>query len=152
MRHPAAVNIVCKMIDSLESGTNGEMFNTRQIFKINVINRQRVRVIQRCIAIHQIDERTANALNRGDAQFHHACFALNRLCPAVQRFCISRRSIFNPKRHPARRSAMFLGEISGGTAGFVIGDQVNLALPPQMHIFGPMLRHAGKAHAGKHRF
>ena len=47
---------------------------------------------------------------------------------------------------------MFLREIGGGTAWFVVGDQVDFTLPPQMDVFGAVLRDTGEAHACKNRF
>jgi hypothetical protein len=35
---------------------------------------------------------------------------------------------------------------------FVIGDQVDAALPPQVHVLGAVLRDAGEAHRFEHRF
>ena len=47
---------------------------------------------------------------------------------------------------------MLGGEVSGGAARFVIGDQVDFALAPQLHILRAVPGDLREAHRGEHRF
>ena len=47
---------------------------------------------------------------------------------------------------------MFAGKEPCGTARFVIEDQIDLALPPQVDVFRAMRCHMGEAHRLEDRF
>ena len=59
--------------------------------------------------------------------------------------------VLYPEGHAAGGRAMFAGKIPGGRLGLVIDDQIDSALPPQMHVLGAMLGDAGEAHDFEHR-
>ena len=129
MRHAAAINIVRQVIDNLETSADGIAIHTGQIVKINIVNGQSV-----AIAVHQINHRAANAANGGQAKLHGTSACFNRLSTPRNRLVIGNARILHPKRHAAGRWPMFSRKIGRRAFGFVIGDQIDFALPPQIDI------------------
>ena len=151
MIHPAAVNIVRQVIDQPEPRAHRIAVHAGQIVEINVIDRQLVVPRLIGIAVDQIDDRTADAPDRGQPQLHWRRGRLDRLGPARQRLVIGSARIVDTKPHAASRRAMFGREIGGGRLRLVIGDQIDPALPPQINVFRPVPRDMGKSHCGKYR-
>jgi len=46
---------------------------------------------------------------------------------------------------------VFAGEVPRGAAWLIIGDQIDAALTPQMHVFGAVLGHQSETHGLEHR-
>ena len=147
VRHAAAIDIVGEVIDPLQPGTNGVALHAVFIHEINVIDGKII-----AVPVDEINDRPTDAAKARQAQFHRPGAAFHRLGAALQGFGIGFRRILHPPAHAAGRSAMFGGEIPGRAVLFVIGDQVDAALPPQLHILGTVTGDLGKAHGGKHRF
>ncbi len=152
MRHPTAVNIVSKVIDFLETRTDRIAVDPRQIFEVDVVDRQRVWIIQRRITVDKVDESTADALDRRDSQLHHAGLALDGLGPAFQRLGIGFGGVFHAEGHAAGGRAVLGCEKSSWASRFVVGDQVDLTLTPQMHVLRPVRGDMGEAHRCEYGF
>ena len=150
--HPARVNVVGEVIDGVEACARRIGINAGQVVEVDVVDRQIVALAGPIVAIDQIEDRPANAADRRDAQFHRAGFIGDRLCALGDEVSVSLGRIAHAKRHAAGRWAMLAGKIPRGRARFVIGDEVDAALPPQVHVLGTMLRDAGEAHRFEHRF
>ena len=148
--HTPVVNVVCKVIDNVKTGTVGEFLDIRQIFEVDVVDRQALAVVIG-IAVDQIDDRPADAADRGNAQLHRPGLDLHRLRPAGEQFVISLLRIADAETHATGRGSMLAREEPGGAARFVIKDQVDPALAPQVHILRSVRGDMGEAHRFEHR-
>jgi len=85
-------------------------------------------------------------------QFHRAGLDIDRLGALVEQIGIGLARVLDPEGHAAGGGPMLAGKIPGGRLGFIVDDQVDPALPPQMHVLGTVPGDAGKAHDLEHRF
>jgi hypothetical protein len=145
--HPPAIDIVGQMIDDRHPGPRRMAIDSRQIGEIDVVDRQIV-----AIAVDKVDNRAADAPYRGQAQLHRPGLRFHRLGAARQHFGIGLVRILHPEPHAAGGGAVFGREIGGGRSGFVIGDEIDLALPPQIDILGAMTGDMHKAHRRENGF
>src|SRR3546814_9800182 len=67
------------------------------------------------------------------------------------RFAIGRGGVADAPAHAARRRAVFGGEIGRRRFGFVIGDQVDPALTPQLDVLRAVARDQRETHRFEHR-
>ena len=88
MRHPAAVDIVRQMVDFLEARAHGIADDAGFVDKVDIVNRQRFGIVERRVAIDQINECAADPFDCRDPQFHDARLAFDWLCAALKRFGI----------------------------------------------------------------
>src|SRR3546814_7360405 len=65
MRHAPAIDIVRQMVDDLQPRADRMAIDAVFIDEINVVNRKIV-----AVPVDQIDDRPADAADRGQAQFH----------------------------------------------------------------------------------
>jgi hypothetical protein len=88
----------------------------------------------------------------GEAEFHRAGRDLDRLGAAFDGFAIGLGGVADAPAHAARRRAVLGGEIGRGRFGFVIGDQVDPALAPQLDVLRAVARDEREAHRFEHGF
>ena len=130
VRHAPAVDVVRQVIDQLEAGPHRIAVRPGFVNEIDVIDAEVVTV-----PVNQVDDRSANPSDSRQTQFHHPGAAFHRLRAARDGLGIGLGRVVHAKTHAAGRRAMLCREIGGGAARFVIGDQVDFALPPQLHVF-----------------
>ncbi len=148
--HPARVNIVREVVDQLEARTLRLALNTRQIFKVDIVDREPFAALIG-IAIDQIENRAANPADGGDAQLHRPRLIGNRLRACCDQMVVSFHCILDAECHATCARPMFAREIPSGGARFIIGDQIDPALTPQVDMLAAMGCDMGEAHRLKHR-
>ena len=147
--HAAAIHIVRQVIDQLEARAHRVLVHARQVFKVDVIDRKLVR--PGVIAVDQIDDRITDAADARNVQLHRPGLHLHGLGALRQKMVIGLARIAHAETHAAGRRAMLARKIPGGGFRLIIGDQVDAALAPQLHILGAVPGDLGKAHRLENR-
>ena len=149
--HAAVVDVVREVIDHVEPGADGKLLHAVEIFEIDIVDRQAVAVVIG-IAIDQVNDRAADAADRRDPQFHRTGFDRDRLGPALEQFVIGLLRIADAEAHAAGGGAVLAGEEPCRAARFVVQDQVDLPLPPEIDILRAVRCDVGKPHGLENRF
>lgn len=129
-----------EVVDDLEAGTDRVAVDTLDEVEVDVVDRAAF-----LETVDQVQRRTANALDRRQAQFHRAGFDFYRLRAQLQRTGIGLMGIAHTEGHATYRWAMLRGKIRRDAFGFVVQNQVDATLPIQVHILGAVGRDLGEA-------
>ncbi len=98
------------------------------------------------IAIDQVDEASADALDRGNVELHRADLAVERLGAEIQRALVSLGCVLHAHGERAHRRTVHSRERLREAVGIAVYDEVHLPLPVQHHVLGPMARDGREAH------
>ncbi len=147
VRHAPAINVVGEVVDDLQAGTDRVAVHTFDELEVDVVDRAAF-----LETVDQVQRRTADALDRWQAQLHRAGFDFHRLGAQFQGAGIGLVGVTHAERHAAYRRAVFGGEVRGDALGFVVQDQVDVTLAIQVHILGPVGSHLGEAQHLEYRF
>src|SRR3989475_9853572 len=112
--HTAPMNVVREVIDVAQAGARGsgriaapERLEPRQRLEIHVVDR--VAVIVLGIAVDEVDERVADALDGRDAELARPRAALDTPGAALDELVVRRGGILNAQRHRAYARAVAAG-------------------------------------------
>src|SRR5882762_5209538 len=137
--HAAAVHVVREVIDVAQAGTRGcrrittpERLEPRQRLEIHVVDR--VAVIVLGIAVDEVDERVADALDRRDAELAGPRTAFDAPGAALDELVVRRGGILNAERHRAYARAVAAGEVLRERARLGVDDEVDIALLVEQHV------------------
>src|SRR2546429_3098549 len=150
--HAAPMNVVREVIDVAQAGARGsrriaapERLEARQRPEIHVVDR--VAVIVLGIAVDEVDERVADALDRRDAQLARPRAALDAPGAALEEPVVRRRGVLHAERHRAYARAVATREVLRERARLGVDDEVDVALLVEQHLLvaGPGGRPAAPA-------
>ena len=91
-------------------------------------------------AVHQIDERVADALDGRDVQLHRAAMRSRTPRAEFERALVGFVGVLHAKADGADRRAVQAREALGERIGFGVDEEVHPALTVQRHILVPVLR------------
>ena len=144
--HAAAVHVVGEVVDDLQARALGVAVHAFDELEVDVVDRRAF-----AEAVDQVQRRTADALDRRQAQFHRPGGNLDGLGAQGQCTGIGLVGVLHAEGHAAHGGPVFSGEVGGLALGLVVEDQVDLALAIQVHVLGTVGGHLGEAHGGEHR-
>ena len=144
--HAPAVHVMGQVIDKAKAAALGPPVSAVEIDEVDVVNRGAFG-----IAVDQVQDGAANAANRRQLEFHGAAGDVDGLRALGQRPRVSGRGVMHAKGHTAGARAVLLGVVRGGRVLVVIDNEIDIALTPQVHVFGFVARHRGKAQHSQHR-
>ena len=139
------------MIDHVEAGSNRPLFDPIEIFEIDIVDGKAFAFCIR-ITVNQINDSAADAPDGRDAQLHRAGFHRDRFCAFIEKFFIGLLRIANSETHAACRGAVLARKKPCGASRFVVEDEVDLTLTPEIHVLRSVRGHMGKSHGFKDRF
>src|SRR2546426_1125379 len=137
--HTAPMDVVREVIDVAQAGARGsrripapERLDARQRPEIHVVDR--VAVIVLGIAVDEVDERVADALDRRDAQLARPRAALDAPGAALEEPVVRRRGVLHAERHRAYARAVATREVLRERARLGVDDEVDVALLVEQHV------------------
>ncbi len=138
--HAPAIDVMGQVVDDLQACTGRVAIHAVDEVEVDVIDRATF-----FKTVDKVKRGTADALDRRKTQFHRARLDLDGLCAQLQGAGVSIVSVAHTKRHAANGRAMLSGEIRSYASGFIVQDQVDVALSIQVHILGAVGGHLGEA-------
>lgn len=139
--HAAAIHVVGQVVDDLEAGALRVAVHAFDEHKVDVIDRAAF-----AEAVDPVQRRAADALDGRQVQFHRPGFDMDRLGAQLERAVVGLLRVLDAERHAAHRRAMLGRKVGGDAVGFVVKDQVDLALAEQVDVLGTVGRDFGEAH------
>src|SRR2546428_3705410 len=137
--HTAPMNVVREVIDAAQAGARGprripapERLEPRQRPEIDVVDR--VAVIVLGIAVDEVDERVADALDRRDAQLARPRAALDAPGAALEKPVVRCCGVLHAERHRAYARAVATREVLRERARLGVDDEVDVALLVEQHV------------------
>src|SRR5690606_497718 len=101
----------------------------------------------RSVAVDQIDQAVADALDGGDGEFHRPDMGFDAPGAELAGALVGLGGIPDAEGHGTDRRTMDAGEALGKAFRLGIEDEVDVALAIKRDVLRPVLRHGGKAHA-----
>jgi hypothetical protein len=95
------------------------------------------------VAIHEVDQAAADALDGRDVQLHRPDPAVERPGAELDRALEGVARIRDPERHRAGGGTVHAAEALREAGGLGVEDEVGLALPPERHVLAAV---AGDLH------
>lgn len=132
--HAAAIDVVGEVVNDFQAETERLAVNIGQKLKIDVVDGFAV-----FKTVNQIQRRTTDAFNRGQAQFHYRSGDFNRLRAQFQGAFVGLLSITYAETHAAGTRAVFGSKISGLATRLTVDDKVDVTLAVKQHIFRAVL-------------
>ncbi|MNC35786.1 hypothetical protein D3C75_842810 [compost metagenome] len=136
-----------QVVDQLEAGTLRMTVDALDEFEVDVVDRAAF-----AETVDQVDRRTADALDRRQAQLHRPGGAVYRLGAQLQGAGVGLVGVLHPEGHAAGRRAVLGGEVGGEALRLLVEDQVDVALAVQVHVLGAVGGDLGEAHHGEDGF
>src|SRR3989442_10489140 len=150
--HAAAVDVVREVIDVAQAGARGsrriaapERLEARQRPEIHVVDR--VAVIVLGIAVDEVDERVADALDRRDAELARPRAAFHAPGAALEEPVVRRRGILHAEGHGAHARAVATSKVLRERARLGVDDEVDVALLVEQHVLVAVPSDRLEAHA-----
>src|SRR6266403_267592 len=150
--HAAPMNVVREVIDVAQAGARGsrriatpERLESRQRLEVHVVDR--VAVIVLGVAVDEVDERVADALDRRDAQLARPGAALDAPGAALDELVVRRGGVLYAERHRADARAVAAGKVLRERARLGVDDEVDVALLVEQHVLVAMAPDRLEAHA-----
>src|SRR3546814_4200935 len=112
----------------LEAGARRTLVGARQRLEVDVVDRAVV-----AVAIDQVDERIADALDGGDVQLHRPGRRLDHPGAHLAGAPAGRRRVLHPEGDGADRGTVQQGEGLGKALALGIEDEVHVALRSEEH-------------------
>ena len=144
--HPAAMHIVRQVIDVGEPDAFGLALDARQVLEVDVVDRAAL-----AVAVDQIDQRIADALDGRDVELHRPDLALD--APGAQRLgaLVGEGRVLHPEGDGADRGAVHAGKALGEAVPLGVDDEVHVALAIERDVLGAVLGDLHEAHALEQR-
>src|SRR2546426_2857823 len=150
--HAAPMNVVREVIDVAQAGARGsrrittpERLESRERLEIHVVDSVAVIVFR--VAVHEGDERIADALDRGDAQLARPGAALDAPGAALDELVVRRGGILHAERHRAHARAVAARKVLRERARLGVDDEVDVALLVEQHVLVAVPGDRLEAHA-----
>src|ERR1700722_750473 len=140
MIHSSLRDVVGQMVQFDETGAGRERVDTRELHEVDVINR-RVR-----ISIDQVDETSADALNRRNIELHRSHGAFDLARTGGNRIAQRAGGILDAKGHGAGTGPMVPRELLRKAIRLGVDDEIDIALAVERHVFGAVPGDTRKAH------
>src|SRR6266480_4258690 len=148
----AAVHVVREMIDVAQAGPRGagrraapERLEPRQRLEIHVVDSVAVIVLR--VAVDEVDERVADALDRRDAQLARPGAALHAPGAALEEPVVGRRGVLHAEGDGAHARAVAAGEVLRERARLGVDDEIGVALLVEQHVLVAVPGDRLEAHA-----
>ena len=136
------MHVMGQMVDIGEADALGGVIDARQEFEVDVVDAAPL-----AVAIDQVDQRIADALDRRDIEFHRADLALDAPGAERQGALVGEGGVLHAKGDGADAGAMHAGEALGEALLLAVDDEVHVALAEQRDVLGTMAGDAHEAHA-----
>src|SRR5471032_753959 len=109
--HPSAMNVVRQMVDVRQSVTDRILLGAGNGLEIDVIDADvadaaLLRAILAAPAVHEVNQRIADSLDRGNIQFHRAGFIVEAPSAEIERAFVGLACIGDPEGDRADRRAV----------------------------------------------
>ncbi|MCY1451932.1 hypothetical protein D9M71_688220 [compost metagenome] len=104
--HAPAVNVVGEVVDDFQAGTHRVTVHALDELEVDIVDRAAF-----FVAVDQVQRRTANTLDRRQAQLHRAGFDFHRLGTQFQGAGVGLMGVAHAERHTTYRRAVFGGEV-----------------------------------------
>jgi hypothetical protein len=140
MIHATFGDVVGQMIDVRQTGTGVRLPSTRLLIEVDIVYRWTR------MAIHQVDQASADALNGGNIELHRTGSALHLARALRYRDLQRARRILDAKSHCNRAGTVLEGELPRQAVGLRINDEIDAPLPIERHVLRPMVGRALKSH------
>ena len=136
--HAPAADVVRQVVDDGESRPLGQR---------GAAHGAKVHVIDRAIAVQvdEINQRAADALDRGNVELHGARAQRSGFRPELERAAKGAGGIAHAKRHGAGRRAVRARKSLREGLGLRVDDEIDSALAVERHVLRAMARHRRKA-------
>ncbi|MNQ68008.1 hypothetical protein D3C85_825520 [compost metagenome] len=146
LRHAALVHVVRQVVHQRQAraapGDVGLGIGGIQRHEIHVVDADVANAAVAFLArpaVHQVNQRIADALDRRDIQFHRSAMRIKPPRAQFQRALVCRVRILHAESDRTDRRAMQAGEALGEGVGFGVDQEVDAALAVQGHVFVAML-------------
>ena len=140
--HAAAMNVVGQVIDVGEADALRIVIDPRQEFEIDVVDAALL-----AVAVDQVDQRIADALDRRDVELHRPDLVLDTPGAERQRPLVGEGCVLHPEGDRADRRAVHARKALGEAVGLGIDDEVHVALAVERDVLGAMPGDLHEAHA-----
>src|SRR3989442_4019553 len=137
--HTAPMDVVREVIDVAQAGARGsrrvttpERLEPRQRLEIHVVDRVAVIVFR--VAVHEVDERIPDALDRRDAQLARPGAALDAPGAALDELVVRRGGILHAEPHRGHPRAVAARKVLRERARLGVDDEVDVALLVEQHV------------------
>src|SRR3990167_9004198 len=127
--HAAPVHVVREVVDQVQAVAHGAAVHAYDEFKVDVADGLAV-----FKPVDQIQRRTTNALDGGQAQFHGAGGDLDWLGAQLQCAVVSLVRILHTEGQATGRRATLGTKVGGLAVGLAVQDEVDAVLAVQHHI------------------
>src|SRR5579872_6487316 len=144
--HASLMDVVRQMVDRRQADALRRLLDARYRHKIDVVDRA-----TRAVAVDEVDEAAADALDRRDVQLHRADPALDRLGAELDRPAIGQGRVGDPKRDGTNARAVKPREALRKAFRLGIDDEIDIALTIKRHPFRAMPGDGAEPHALEHR-
>ncbi len=144
--HAAAMHVVGQVIDIGEPHALRVAIDARQILEVDVVDRAAL-----AIAVDEIEQQIADALDRGDVELHRPDLALDAPGAERQRPLVGEGRVLHAQRNGADAGSVHACEPLGEALRLGVDDEVHIALAIERDILRAMPRDLGEAHALEQR-
>jgi hypothetical protein len=143
--HATAIHIVGEVIEIVQACWLGVRIAFTSPDEIHIPDRACVhRMVG--VAVHEIQQRAADAPDGRNVQFHRPHLADEGFCPKTDCTLVGGLRIDHAEGHGAGAGAVLAGELLREAVAFGIDDVVHVALPVERHILGAMFGHRRETH------
>ena len=129
--HAPTVHVVGEVIDDLEAGAGGVAIGRVGVFEVDVVDAAAF-----LVAVDQVQGHAAQAANCRQPELHRSGRHIHALRAEGDGTGVGLVRVADPKCQAGDAGAVLLGEIPGGAAWFVVDDEVDAVLPPQVYGLG----------------
>jgi hypothetical protein len=150
--HAASVHVVGEVVDEDEAGALGgrrcaapEIFVARKGYEVDVVDRPPERV--RGVAIDEVDQGVADALDRRNGQLSRSGLAFHAPRAAVEQLLVGRGGVLHAEGDGAHAGAVAAREVLRKRALLAVDHEVHVALLVEHDVLVAMPRDRGEAHA-----
>ncbi len=130
----------CEMIDFLEARADDGRLGARLHHEVDVVDSRAG------LAVDQVDEASAHALDRRNVELHRTHGALDLLGTRRHGVRERERRVLDAKGHGAHARPVFTREALRETIRFGVDDEVDAALTVQRHVLGAVAGNTLEAH------
>jgi len=136
------MDVVREVIDVGEADALGIMLDAGQVLEIDIVDAAFV-----AIAIDQIDQRVADALDRRNVEFHRPDLVLD--APGAERdgALVGEGRVLHAEGDGADRRSVYAGKALRKAVRLGIDDEVHVALAVERDVLGAVPGHLHEAHA-----
>src|SRR5580704_11269195 len=131
LRHAPAMDVVRQVIDVGEADALGSVLDAGQILEVDVVDRAAL-----AVAVDEIDQRIADALDGRDVELHRPNLVLDAPGAERQSALVGEGRVPDPERDGANAGAMHAREALGEAVLLGVDNEVHVALTVERDILG----------------